>query len=388
MNTKDKYHNIDTLLQSSESDKELEATGVRRKRPSPAIGTMMGGNKPTRTLDVLRAEKEAAEAALKDAKNQFDKEKAELENQLQSINAEDQQTVQVMLTMPVTKQRVAFKLTNIDPALIDVSPENERIQDFLDSVALQDIIPSIKKHGQQKPGTVRPKHNGRFELIEGSRRLAAVKLVGKQYLALVGDVPDADVRELSVIENKHQDVSYYEKAKAYQRRIDRGEYANWTQLGASEGISSSHINRYKLCADLDEIFVRILPSPSDMPLSYGEMIAGYLKKDEKQVFKKARDILEQRQLANQSGVELPGFEEIVSFLKSAVRIKPAIPTLNRPIIYKSHDKTMTLKHSITSTGSTKFELAGVPQDKIDKIRHYLINELQVEKRKSKQDRVG
>ncbi len=112
------------------------------------------------------------------------------------------------MTMPVTQQEVVFELQRIDPSKIDVSPENERIQEFLDEISLRDILPSIRKQGQQFPGTVRPKKDGRFELIEGSRRLKAAVLAKKPYLALVGDVPDADVRELSVIENKHQDVSY------------------------------------------------------------------------------------------------------------------------------------------------------------------------------------
>ncbi len=377
MSTKDKYHNIDTLLKP-EGKKDTECDYTRKKRPSPAIGVMTGNKQPMRTIDVLKTEKETAEKALKSATSQFHQEKKDLLEQLRLAHAANEDTPPIVLTMPLTKQHVTFKLMRVDPSLIDVSPENERIQAFLDEVSLRDILSSIKKHGQQKPGTLRLKKDGRFELIEGSRRLAAVKLASQDYLALVGDVPDADVRELSVIENKHQDVSFYEKAQAYQRQIDRGEYANWTQLGASYGISSTHISRYKVCADLDEVFVRILPCSSDMPLSYGETIGGFLKKDKNEVFKKAREILGKRKIAAQEEVELPCVEEIVKILKSAVRTKPATPTEKKPVFYKSKNNVVSLKHSVSTKGNIKLELSGVTPEKADKILHFLRQVLKVE----------
>ena len=278
--------------------------------------------------------------------------------------------------MPVTKQEVIFELKHVDPSLIDVSPENERIQGFLDEISLQDILPSIKKHRQQKPGTLRPKQGGRFELIEGSRRLAAVKLANHQYLALVGDVPDADVRELGIIENKHQDVSPYEKAKAYQRQIENGEYENWTQLGAARGISSSHISRYRACVELDELFVRILPSPSDMPLSYGETIAQLKKKGEDDLKSKAGELLQNRKTAIADKLEVPDAEEVVKLLKSAVRAKSETPKAWKPVIYKSKDGKV-LKHSVTNRGSTKFEISGVDEGQLEKILAFLTSTMKV-----------
>lgn len=219
---KDKYGNIDEMLSGADTDELVDITPKRNRRPSPALGVMTGDNRPTSITDGLKAEKQKAEKALEEAQLNFEKEKADLLQALEEVKNSDSEGAPIVLTMPVTKQEITFELRRIDPSLIDVSPENERIQEFLDEISLQDILPSIKKHSQQKPGTVRPKKDGRFELIEGSRRLASVKLAKQEYLALVGDVPDADVRELSIIENKHQDVSPYEKAKTYQKQIERG----------------------------------------------------------------------------------------------------------------------------------------------------------------------
>lgn len=354
--SKEKYGDIDQLMGAAAP--EAEEPALRRKRPSPALGAMTG-QKPLRVVDELREN-------IKNLERQLEESKA-------SVGADP-----IVLKMPVTKQEVTFKLQRIDPSLIDVSPENERMQHFLDEISLQDILPSIRKHGQQKPGTVRPKGSGRFELIEGSRRLAAVKIAGAQYLALVGEVADADVRELSVIENKHQDVSAYEKAKAYQRQLEAGEYANWSQLAAAKGISSTQISRYKACVELEELYVRILPSPSDMPVKYGETIAQLLKKDEGSLRGEAERLLKARQEALEKGGDLLEVDEILGRLKSSVRAKTAMPTQKAPVTYKSKDGKVCLKHGVTNKGNAKLELSGVEQEKIEKILKFLRDTLKVD----------
>lgn len=374
MSDKTKYGNLDELLPDDTESEVADTSGetVRRKRPSPALSAMAGDSKPTSITDSLRADKQAAQLALTEAQETWRREKEGLLLRLTEAGG-----TPIILTMPVTKQEITFELKRIDPSLIDVSPENERIQQFLDEVSLQDILPSIRKHGQQKPGTVRPAEGGRYELIEGSRRLAAVKLAKGEYLALVGSVPDADVRELGVIENKHKDVSPYEKAKAYLRQIENGEYENWTQLGAAKGISSSHIARYRACAQLDEIYVRILPSPSDMPLSYGETIAQLIKKGGADLVKKAQELCDLRQKSVLDKQELPDAEEVLKILKSAVRIKTEEPKTWKPVVYKSKDGNKSVKHSVTNQGATKFELSGLSQDEITSVLDYLKNTFKI-----------
>ena len=373
-----KYGSVDDLLKPRTVD---TARSSRRKRPTPALDAMAGNLQASGTVNILKQEKLQAEQALQEAQQKFEKEKAELMEALSSKEKSESSDMQssIMLTMPVTQTEVAFQWKTLDPSLIDVSPENERIQSFLDEISLRDILGSIKTRGQQKPGTVRPKPNGRYELIEGSRRLAAVKLAGKSYLALVGDVPDEDVRELSVIENKHQDVSPYEKAKAFQSLIENLHYENWTQLGEHQHISSSHINRYKQCAEMDEIFVRLLPSPSEMPLSYGETIAGLKRKNEVSLLNKAQELVDLREQAKvDSKVVLLDVDKIIKILKESVKSSSNKPTVKKPIKYVSKNKDVVLKYSITNNGNTKFEIAGVPEDKIDKVLQYLLKTLRVD----------
>jgi len=384
MAKENKYGNLDELLPGSSDEKTepLSTSTRKRRRPSPALGAMQGERRPISVTDSLKEEKAQIERELKETKAIFEKERVEL---LARVEAErvNSSGKPIVLTMPITRQEVSFELKRIDPSLIDVSPENQRIQEFLDEISLSDILPSIKKQGQQYPGTVRPKEAGRYELIEGSRRLRSAVLAGIDYLALVGDVPDADVRELSIIENKSQDVSYYEKAKAWERQIKTGEFKNWTQLGAYHGMSSSNINRYKACAELDQDFIRILPTPSDMPLSYGEVVAKLFKKEEGQLANKVLELLALRKESSREGAELIGVDEILRELKSSVRAKHKKATIWSPVFYQSSQGDRSLRHSVSSKGTTKFEIDGVSDEELKDVVELLTKKLGVKLAPSK-----
>lgn len=370
--SKEKYFDIDSMIGDEQEQKNT--TSTRKRRPSPALGALTGNTTATTVTDELKKQN----TVISDALLKSEKKTAQLEEELDTLLEKQGGLTSLRFQMPVTKQTVDFELQHIDPKLIDISPENERIQNLLDEISLQDILPSIKSHGQQTPGTVRPIENGRYELIEGSRRLAAVKLAGQDYLARVGDVPDADVRELSLIENKKSDVSPYEKAKAYKRQIDNGEYSNWSQLAVSKSISSSHISRYKACAELNELYVKILRTPAEMPLSYGETIKQLINKDEDSLAEKANELLKLRESSITDIESYFDVEDIIKQLKSSVRKKPLDrPVIGKPVIYKSSDKSISLKHTVTNKGAVKLEITGLSEDKVDSLMAQIQKSLKV-----------
>lgn len=392
----EKFGDVDTLL--SGSDVKPPATRLKKKRNSPALDALNNDRTRIRGIDNLKQKNEELELALKDNERAVESLKKKLTNEKEGREQDKQKWLEdmvslkasvktpgksVVITMPVTKQKVSFELKGIDSALIDVSPENERIQSFLDEISLSDILPSIKRDGQQKPGTVRPKADGRYELIEGSRRLAAVKIAEMEYLAFVGDVPDADVRLLSEIENNHKDVSPYEKALSFVTQINQGVYEHWNQLGAAKGISESHIHRYKACTDIEEIYVSILPSPSDMPLSYGETIKSLLKKNSETLKAKANELLKERNALLEAGKSKQerDVDEIIKELRRSVRLKQDKPKAKKPLLYLSVSGEITLKHSVTSKGDAKFEVAGAADEQLDEIVQYLKRVLGVAKTK-------
>ncbi len=84
---------------------------------------------------------------------------------------------------------------------------------------IQELAKSIKEKGVIQPIIVRALDNDNFELIAGERRLRALKRLGlAEVPAIVRRVPDADVLEMSLIENiQRQELNAIEEGKAYRR---------------------------------------------------------------------------------------------------------------------------------------------------------------------------
>ena len=83
----------------------------------------------------------------------------------------------------------------------------------------QELARSIREQGVIQPVLVRMVDNDRYELIAGERRLRAVKSLGLTEIpAIVRRVADADVLEMSIIENiQREELNALEEAKAYRR---------------------------------------------------------------------------------------------------------------------------------------------------------------------------
>lgn len=83
---------------------------------------------------------------------------------------------------------------------------------------LNDLISSIKEKGVVQPVLVRKTPTG-YELIAGERRLKAVTALGiKEIPAIIKEVADVDMLELSLIENiQREELNPMEEAFAFQR---------------------------------------------------------------------------------------------------------------------------------------------------------------------------
>ncbi len=358
MANKDKYGasklsilDDDSEITDSADDKYFE--GSR----SPALKSF--GNEPVRKITYT----EELEQQVANLESEYESVNEKLKAALAGATAKGSS---VVLDMPVSKESVSFELQDIDPSLIDVSPENERNQEFLDEISLSDILPTIRSGGgNQYPGMVRPKPNGRFELLYGSRRRAACRIAGVNFKTFVGDVPNVDVRALSLLENDSKDVSFFEKAQAYARLIDLGEYRSWNELSKAKGFSQSTSSRYKLLCDLEEIFVRILPAPSDMAQSYGEIISKLKKKNAEKLFAKAEELLGERMESLKEGRELLNYEQVVASLKSAVRAPSTPSTSIHPKVYASKDGKMVLKRTVSTDGVCRIQIEGFSESDIE-----------------------
>lgn len=107
----------------------------------------------------------------------------------------------------------ARALIEVKPDLIDDAGIPERMEASADIEALAE---SIRDYGQQVPVMLRhsPSTEGRYEVVYGRRRVAALKLLDEPVRAFVRDVSDRDLIVAQGQENSaRRDLSFVEKAR-------------------------------------------------------------------------------------------------------------------------------------------------------------------------------
>lgn len=108
------------------------------------------------------------------------------------------------------------KVQTIDLQLLEASTFQPRL--YFSENRLKELAASIKEKGVIQPILVRAK-GSRYEIIAGERRFRAAKLLGlKEIPAIIKHVDDANLLELSLIENvQREELNRIEEARAYQR---------------------------------------------------------------------------------------------------------------------------------------------------------------------------
>lgn len=102
---------------------------------------------------------------------------------------------------------------DIDPDLIEDTGLKDRIGALDDDIA--DLRDSISRHGQQVPILLRPhpKLSGRYQVVYGRRRLAAIRGLGTPVKALIRTLSDEEAVLAQGQENNlRKDPSFIEKA--------------------------------------------------------------------------------------------------------------------------------------------------------------------------------
>lgn len=101
----------------------------------------------------------------------------------------------------------------IDPSLIEDDGPRDRLAFGAEAVA--DLVESIRLHGQQVPIMVRPlrEQPGRYQVVYGRRRLAALRVLGQPARAMVRTLDDRQAILAQGQENSLRlDPSFIEKA--------------------------------------------------------------------------------------------------------------------------------------------------------------------------------
>lgn len=110
-----------------------------------------------------------------------------------------------------------------------------------DEEKLEELSDSIKEYGIIQPIIVKRSIKG-YEIIAGERRVIAAKKAGlKSVPAIVRDLTDEEMLELSTLENiQRENLNVIEEAYAYKKMLDMLELTQ-EQLSKKIGKSRSHI---------------------------------------------------------------------------------------------------------------------------------------------------
>lgn len=120
-----------------------------------------------------------------------------------------------------------------------IKSNEEQPRRAFDDEKIAELAQSIKEHGIIQPIIVKKSDNS-YVIVAGERRWRAAKLVGlKEVPAIVMELTDKDIVEISLIENiQRQDLNPIEEAIAYKKLLSD---FNLTQEELSKRIGKSRV---------------------------------------------------------------------------------------------------------------------------------------------------
>jgi ParB family transcriptional regulator, chromosome partitioning protein len=135
------------------------------------------------------------------------------------------------------------KPREIPVELIDPNPYQTR--KTFDEGSLAELAESIKANGVVQPILVRPRADGRFQLIAGERRWRASKLVEKKTIpAILRQVSDEQAMEITIVENlQRADLNPIEQARGFER-LSREFNMTHEQISVRTGKDRASISNY------------------------------------------------------------------------------------------------------------------------------------------------
>ena len=134
-------------------------------------------------------------------------------------------------------------IVEVDPD--DVAPSSipDRFDGAYDDAAIDEIATSIRERGQIVPGLIRP-HKGDglpYQIVFGRRRLAAVKILGLKFRAIVRELSDEEAIVFQGEENANRnDLSFIEKC-AFALSQEQAGYRR-DVICASLATGKSHVS--------------------------------------------------------------------------------------------------------------------------------------------------
>ncbi len=145
--------------------------------------------------------------------------------------------------------------TEIEIEKLEVSPQNVRkeIAKDKDDLGVDEMAESIRQTGLLQPIVVRPRPDGKYEIVIGQLRYLAYKKLGlKKIRAVVQEMDDRTALKQSLTENLLSiDISPMEKARAFEELCEgRTQTEVARELGISQATISNYLCLLKLAPEL------------------------------------------------------------------------------------------------------------------------------------------
>jgi ParB family transcriptional regulator, chromosome partitioning protein len=223
-------------------------------------------------------------------------------------------------------QQTGETVHELELGLIDVNPFQPR-RDF-NAEELAELAQSIKSQGLLQPVTVRP-WQGRYQLVAGERRLRAVRDLGWTRIpALVREVDDRQLLELSLVENLlRADLNDIEVAEALASLQNQFGYTT-TQLAEVIGKSRPAVSNTLRLLDLSPV-VQQMVRKGALSAGHGRAILSFpLEQREELAETAAREGWSVRELERRS-TEASGKPPVRRPRKRTAGIPTAPPALKR-----------------------------------------------------------
>ena len=235
-------------------------------------------------------------------------------------------------------------------AIGEIEPNQEQPRKAFSPEALSQLAESIKEHGVLQPLVVRPRPNGRYQIVAGERRWRASRIAGLTELpVIIRELTDEQAFEIALVENLvRSDLNPIEEAMGYRTLM---ETFSMTQERVAQRVGRSR------SAVANALRLLSLPKEVLALLEKGNLSSGHaralLPLGEKDARDVANRILSQALSVRQT-------EQLVKLLLKAQTPTPPKPLASAPSLYREMElalkDTLSRRVRVIPKGKGKGEL--------------------------------
>ncbi|MBC1446519.1 ParB/RepB/Spo0J family partition protein [Listeria welshimeri] len=250
-------------------------------------------------------------------------------------------------------------------AIKEIKPNPYQPRKIFDTKAINELRDSIKIHGVLQPIILRNAKKG-YEIVVGERRFRAAKEAKlKEIPAVVRDLTEEEMMELSVIENlQREDLSSLEEAESYQFLMKKLSLTQ-AKLAERVGKSRPYIANFVRLLTLPEE-VQVMLRDGSLSAGHGRVLLG---------LKLKKNIIPTAKKAVAQGLTVRQLEDVVNNLNDNVSretIKPArVPIFIRESESQLRDKFGTAVSIKRRDKKGKIEIEFLSDDDLDRILEIL-----------------